>query len=164
MKILFQESIQAFYDLIAVVEQLHDNDYQRNAAALHGASWGKHLRHIIEFYTQLRLAEVDGLVNYDARLRQETLELDPWEAKEKLLDLIRFLQEPQRDRVLHVAADVFMPGTQVASSWYRELLNAYEHMVHHMALLRIASLADFPYVRFSAAFGWSYATRSHQKN
>lgn len=164
MRILIEESVRSLHELMEVVEQLHPGDYQRKSAGMQGASWGKHLRHIIEFYTQLRAGEQRGLVNYDARSRQEHLELDPEQAKAQLLDLVRFLESPQTDRPVEVAADVFLRGTTVVSSWHRELLNAYEHMVHHMALLRIASLADFPYVRFSAAFGWSYATRSHHQN
>lgn len=163
MNILIQESIGACHQLLNAIAQLHPHDYQRPSTALGGASWGKHLRHIIEFYTQLRQARLAGVVNYDERVRDEQLEMDPNEAQAQLGALVLFLQEPQEDQVLAVAADVFVSGSLAASSWHRELLNAYEHMVHHMAILRIASLADFPYVSFPASFGVSYATKRHQK-
>lgn len=162
MNTLTHQSLQCFELLTRFLQQLPVQTYQHPYPAFYGATIGKHVRHILEFYQQLLSDTQASSVNYDARERQTSLESSPQQALDLLDQLSRLFASQPQDRPLAVDAAVFEDAQPVNSSFYRELFYAYEHMVHHMALIKVGcfGVAD---LHFPSNFGLAYATAQHQQ-
>lgn len=104
---------------------------------------GPHLRHVIEHYDAL-LAGIDrGIVDYDNRSRERSVECDPALARSRCEALAAGfagrLGQPWPESLV-VAIDGGMDGDDryvSASTPLRELLFVAGHAVHHYALLRL---------------------------
>jgi uncharacterized damage-inducible protein DinB len=161
MNILTNQTLECLEDLSTFLRHLSDTDFQKQLPPLNGATVGKHVRHILEFYDQLFQDERASVVNYDTRSRNPALENHPQFALDFIDQLSRFMAQGLSDRMLQIDADLFSQGEPANSSMKRELLYAYEHMVHHMALIRVACHGSLDYV-FSFGFGVAYATKQFQ--
>lgn len=161
MNTLTFESLQSLQQLRNLLLQLNDADYQLAHPCYFGGTIGKHTRHILEFYQQLLSSR--EVVHYDNRQRDLKLESSVQTALDALDTVARYLATGCDERPLQVDADVFADGLPVDSSYRRELFYAYEHTVHHMALLRVGAYTAFPQLQFPADFGVAYATQKHQQ-
>jgi uncharacterized damage-inducible protein DinB len=162
MNTLCTQSLHCFESLSHFLQQLPVERYQAAYPQLYGATIGKHVRHILEFYQQLLGDSVAETINYDARQRQITLENSPQQALDVIDQLSRLLASPLEDRAIAVNAAVFEDAAPVNSSLHRELFYAYEHMVHHMALIKVGCFG-LEGMQFSENFGLAYATAQHQE-
>jgi uncharacterized damage-inducible protein DinB len=161
MNTLTFESLQSLQQLRELLLQLSDAEYQHPHPCYFGGTVGKHTRHILEFYQQLLSAR--DAVHYDNRRRDLCLESSVQSALDALDTVARYLATGCDERPLQVDADVFADGLPANSSYMRELFYAYEHTVHHMALLRVGAYSAFPHLQFPANFGVAYATQKHQQ-
>lgn len=161
MNTLLHQTLQCFDLLSAFLQPLTAERYQQPFPQFYGGTIGKHTRHILEFYQQLLTEEQPDCLNYDARKRELAFENCPLAARRELDRLAGLLASPLADRPLRVDAAVFEAVPPVQSSFYRELFYAYEHMVHHMALLKVGcyGMKD---LHFSETFGLAYATAQHR--
>ncbi|MDP2189001.1 MAG: hypothetical protein Q8J69_10005 [Sphingobacteriaceae bacterium] len=162
MSTLIHQTQQCFELLTQFLQQLPEARYQQAYPQFFGGTIGKHVRHILEFYQQLLAAEAAESVNYDARERQLALENKPQQALDVIDQLSRLLAAPIHDRALAVEGAVLVDVGPVGSTFRRELYYAYEHMVHHMALIKVGcfGLEDF---QFPETFGLAYATAKHRE-
>ncbi|RCR69653.1 hypothetical protein [Larkinella punicea] len=152
--------------LTAVIAQLEPHEYTRPLDLLMGSSVGKHLRHIIEFYALSLTAYHTGYLNYDRRIRQESLENSPTEAVAAIQQMMAQLACCTEDRLLELEASYSpdaIPDVAILTTFYRELLYNIEHAIHHSAIIRIGLEAVFPHVQIPAHFGVAHATVAHQK-
>ncbi|MFN3529290.1 MAG: DinB family protein [Bacteroidia bacterium] len=156
-------SIECLRQLQQWLESLDAPTYSALPLGLLGASMGKHCRHIIEFYQQLFETPPGEAVNYDKRERNLLLEQAPNEAAMALESIIQRILDGVNDQALTLEGELTKHTTPFATSLGRELLYAYEHAVHHMALMRVASHAAFPHLTFPPNFGVAYATLQHRK-
>jgi len=161
MNILTIQTLGCLEALSRFVQQVPEDRYQEAYPQLYGGTIGKHVRHILEFYRQLLAASTEEAINYDARNREIQLETMPQQALDVIDQLSRFLASPLADRPLLVDAAVFAEATPVYSSLHRELFYAYEHMVHHMALIKVGCFG-MEGLWFSENFGMAYATSQHR--
>lgn len=129
-----QPATALIYQLIALLENLSDEQYVRKISLLSKASLGQHTRHIIEFFLELDKGYMAGLVNYDARNRDYDIETQRFVAIENLLNIASRVERPDKAMKLVTEYD---PAGSLPTSYQRELLYAMEHTIHHMALLRI---------------------------
>ena len=124
--------------LRGVLEDLSDKQYTAPVDLLSGATIGQHVRHIVEFFQELARGYEEGTVNYDRRNRNHGLEIDRCFALRLLAETGLAVDRPDKD--LMVVAHLY-PGDDepvlIRTNYYRELLYNIEHIVHHMALLRI---------------------------
>lgn len=104
---------------------------------------GPHLRHIIEHYEAL-LAGIDrGVVDYDNRSRDRSVERDPAIARgrcERLIEGLSARLDRAWPETVAVAFDGGVAGDDrfvSGSTPLRELLFVAGHAVHHYALLRL---------------------------
>lgn len=121
-----------------LLEGLTDEQYCRKIGVLSDASIGQHIRHVIEFFQELEKGYKTGLINYDARKRNYTLETRRLVAINELTEIAAVVAK--EDRVLALATDFSSEdGTscEVHTNYQRELVYNLEHTIHHMALLRI---------------------------
>jgi hypothetical protein len=121
-----------------VLENLSDHQYSTPVDLLSGATIGQHIRHIVEFFQELDKGYESGTVNYDRRSRSHVLETSRSTAIRQLSEMVIAVDRPDKDLALMAHPE---PGdgepVVIRTNYSRELLYNLEHIVHHMALLRI---------------------------
>jgi hypothetical protein len=128
---------------------------------------GAHLRHVIEHYEALLQPAEAGVVDYDQRPRDGTLERDPALADARLRTLRRRLTAwagPALDAPLRVRGVGGVAGDFafcLVSSLARELVFVASHAIHHFALLHGHCLQRG--IRLGAEFGRAPATVAHER-
>ncbi|HMH24022.1 MAG TPA: hypothetical protein VK563_19695 [Puia sp.] len=129
---------QLFRQLLDTLENLSDTQYSAPVDLLSGATIGQHIRHIVEFIQELDKGYESGTVNYDRRTRSHALEVSRSLAIRQLLEMFHSVDRPEKDLALiaHLTAGDAGPVV-IPTNYSRELLYNMEHIVHHMALLRI---------------------------
>ena len=121
-----------------VLEELSNLQYSEPVALLSGASIGQHFRHILEFFEELIHGYEYGSVDYDQRKRNLLLEINRCHAMELLTEAAFAVDKPDKDLLLMTRLSPTNPEPVVIrTNYFRELLYNIEHMVHHMALMRI---------------------------
>ncbi len=149
-----------------IIDQLDHTDYSRQIETLSGSTLGQHIRHTIEFFMCLQEGCLSGVVNYDKRRRDVTIEEDPERAKERIAGIGQFIDEIPEDfpLVLEVNYDLTIEDTQtLRSNFKRELTYNIEHAVHHMAILKIGLAEITPDVRVPEGFGVAVSTLRYRK-
>jgi len=147
---LIAGSIQQLQWVLQLLKNLSDKEYAQSLVLLNGASVGGHIRHSLEAYQTLVGQAHKGRISYDSRKRNPQLESD----RQTAIDHLRYLQIwleglSPTDGHLLLEADVkvhagepqpFAVGTTLA----RELLYCHDHLLHHLALLRVALQVQWP--------------------
>jgi hypothetical protein len=135
---LQRASVHALGQLLSVLRTMEPAAYYTPLPVLSGGTIGKHIRHLIEFYQCLFQGLATGEVNYDARVRNMTLEREKDLAVGTLRVLIRRIQQIGPDQLLTLHTS-YHPGELVIipSTLYRELVYNLEHCIHHQATIRI---------------------------
>lgn len=147
--------------LIRVLDQLTLDEYTKPVTILQNRSLSQHIRHILEFYQELVLGYIKGEIDYDSRRRSLKIETDIEFAKEFILLLQKELTPLSLDTMLHLRISSHIPEerTRISSSLFREISYCNEHAIHHMAILKICFLSQFPHIEVSEGFGVAYATQ-----
>ncbi|MGB0178367.1 MAG: hypothetical protein ACPF9D_14470, partial [Owenweeksia sp.] len=149
MKNLQDETIHTLEQLEHFLNLIPESDYSCELPVLHGNSIGKHIRHIIEFYDTL-LESSSTTLNYDLRKRSFILENSRTEALSRIEEIKFSVDKISNDRSLLIEGDYSETGNDRSlstSSLSRELAYNLEHIVHHMAIMRIAFEAVHPTVQ-----------------
>jgi hypothetical protein len=149
---------QLLRQLQEVLERLTDHQYTVPIDLLSGATIGQHVRHIVEFFQELDKGYDGGTVNYDRRSRSHLLEISLSHAIRQLSETALAVDRPDKDLALmaHLTSGDVQPVV-IRSNYFRELLYNIEHMVHHMALLRIG-IAAVAEITLPAQFGVAAST------
>jgi hypothetical protein len=152
------------HQLDAVIGQLHRDDYSKNLPLFHGASVGQHVRHTLEFFQCLMEARA-GVINYDVRRRDHLIETVPDVARGTIAIVSQYLNGENHDfRIELEACYEGETNVQMPSSFYRELSYNIEHVVHHLALIRIALENEFSYVQLPENFGVASSTVRYRQS
>jgi len=155
---------QLLGQLQQLLSDLDDGAYCGAIAVLSGASIGQHTRHVIESFIELDHGYTTGYVNYDLRRRNKQIENDRDFALATLRQVIDGIGKD--DKPLWLVADL-NPATsvsyRVATNYARELIHNLEHMVHHMALIRIGVQAICQ-VKLPDTFGVALSTVRHKRS
>jgi hypothetical protein len=121
-----------------VVEQINNEAYTSPVKILANATIGQHTRHILEFFIELNKGYENGTVDYDRRERDHRIESDKFFAVEMMQQIGGLVEKPERE--INLRAEYGNSSTSAVSvptNYSRELVYNMEHMVHHMALIRI---------------------------
>jgi len=128
--------------LKAFVEGLSDENFRKKSPSLFNSSIGEHVRHILEFYACLIKGVEVGIINYDKRKRQKTLENQTDLCASQINSIINKLNTIPHDSPLKVEANFSKTNLGInfalESSLQRELGYCLEHSVHHKALIKTA--------------------------
>ena len=152
--------------LAEVLEKLSPQEYSLPLDILNGASIGAHVRHTLEFYLCLVNQCENGVVNYDLRERDQSLENLPVEALKCIAALKVNLEARKENFPLTLEMSYDQNGDQseaMPSSYFRELSYVIEHTVHHMALLKIGLGALESAIPVSPSFGVAVSTLRYRK-
>jgi hypothetical protein len=122
--------------LADAITPLSDADYQAIHPQLN-ASLGQHTRHVIEILQCVLTGLDTGIVDYVNRQR----DLDIEKNKTYALHLLNTLpiSLPRVDRLLALCISLQNEELHtVSTTYFREVVYNTEHVVHHLALMRIA--------------------------
>ena len=148
--------------LTSFLQQLSLEDYSFKMNALQGASVGQHVRHILDFYSNLSLAGSLKIIDYHNRNRNSILETDQQVVIHTIKSLFGQLRDMDEGLPLEVFTD-FQSGelqsrTPVKTSFAREAMYCFEHAIHHMAMIRIGVSVTFPQIEMDKNFGVAPST------
>ena len=163
---LQQSSADILTQLVHFIDQLDEQEYAAFLPVLNDSSVGKHIRHIIEFYECLLNGLHSGNVDYDARIRNIVLETDPFFAVQVILDIIQNIDHVNGDRLLKLKLDLSANNArqdEMETTFYRELAYNIEHAIHHMAIIKIAVLFQYPHFKVEENFGVAHSTIRHKQ-
>ncbi len=148
-----------------VLTQLSDEEYTCSLTVLSGSSLGQHFRHTLEFFTCLIDGKNSGIVNYDLRKRDLTIETERAVALALIEEIINELRKSNNDFPIDFEANYELENdhvTIIKSTYMRELAYNIEHTIHHMALMKIGIEFLNPSVRLPVHFGIASSTVKHQ--
>ncbi|WP_338768164.1 DinB family protein [Bernardetia sp. ABR2-2B] len=156
-------NIAVLKQLNELLTQLSDTEYSAALPIISQNTIGKHVRHILEFYTCLITGIENKSVDYDARKRNLELENYTEKALETSNFVSNILLNLDKKTELELFATLPHDRVKLASTVERELLYVLEHTIHHFAIIKIAVKNEFPHVKIADEFGVAYATLQHQE-
>lgn len=127
-----------FTEIIEVLQRLDDFSYTKPFPMLSNATIGAHTRHIIEMYQSLIHSYEIGILNYDNRARNKTIETDRVYAIEQIQKLLATIEKPNKTLVIQQGTTE--TTLEIETNYERELLYNLEHSIHHQALIKVALL------------------------
>lgn len=153
-------------DVLAQARDLASAHLAPNAPA-YARPVGAHIRHVIEHYEALLFPPQPGVVDYDARPRDATLEHDPRMAQQRAAALsvaLLGLEGHDLGAAVQVRGQGGLHGDfafDVVSSLGRELAFAASHAIHHFAVLK--PHCDAHALGLALHFGKAPATVAHER-
>jgi len=161
-----KDTAQLIYNqLHFVLQQLDDNQYTQEIDLL-SATIGKHTRHIVNFYETIALKSECSTLNYDNRQREVLMETNIDFLLNRFAKTIQAFECLEEDEVVLLISNFNVANNDnytLKTSMGRELLYAFEHAVHHMAIIKIGLKYAFPQVNISANFGIAPSTIKYRK-
>jgi len=159
--VFINASLTQLRQSIAAIEQ---KDYLAKRGILSGASIGSHIRHILELFIELEKGYEIGLVQYEARARDKNLETDPLLAISMIEKISASLTKPNKHLQLSLCFDLASNKTSyVSTNYWRELAYNLEHMIHHMAIIRIG-FSEIANYSIPEDYGVAFATLQYRKS
>lgn len=117
---------------------LSDEQYCREIPTLSNSSIGHHVRHVIEMFVLLQDGFNTGIVNYEKRNRDYTIETSKDVAIDLLHEISSTLNSENKDLVVEIGFDKNNDlVNSIPSNYFREIAYNLEHAIHHMALIKI---------------------------
>lgn len=152
---MFNTTKQTLEQLKEVLQLLPQDCYSKPCKTLSQATIGQHTRHIIELYQCLFAGYGPGLVCYDRRQRNRTIEMDVNVALKALSDIQQSIT--QENKVLQMEYDMNGNLARLDSNYHREVMYNLEHTIHHKALIKVG-VAELTPIILPASFGVAPST------
>ncbi len=163
-----KEGTQIIVDqMTEVLGKLKAEPYAQPLPLFNGSTIGQHFRHIIDFYGCLARGLQTGRIDYASRERDKGIESDPAVAAKTLLayaDEIRHCDESAEVQILaDFSADLNAERPVVKSTLARELMYAYDHAVHHLAMIKMGLKTLHAGIELSDELGVAPSTLKYWK-
>ena len=152
--------------LSELLERLDKITYTLALSLFHGSTIGQHIRHIVEFYVCLLDGHPSAHIDYSSRKRNNELSDCPaaaLAALENITDRARRLDEHQWLNVDSEFSDDDDERPAYISSMGRELQYAFDHAVHHLAIIRMGLETHFPEIPVDKDLGVAPSTLKYRK-
>ena len=124
-----------------VIVQLNEQQFSRSLPILEDSAIGKHVRHILEFYLCLCNSLGNRELNYDVRKRDHEMEVSVDKCIVTINVIIQKLHRHRNDFQMRLTADHSTDDNKkeaaLNTTYFRELQYNIEHIVHHLAIIRI---------------------------
>lgn len=147
-------------ELSDLLSQLSEDDYCCPCHDLSNATIGEHTRHIIEMFQCLENQYEIGIVNYDNRKRDYTIQTKTTFAKECIATILN--QVDKENKELQIQQIVDGEELLIQSNYQRELLYNLEHCIHHQALIKVAIIQSNS-IEIDENFGVARSTIEYRK-
>lgn len=162
--VTIQQSVHAIFNQLEdSVLQLSNEQYCQKIDTLSGASIGQHVRHVVEMFVCLQDGYASGIVNYEKRKRDITIET----SKEITIDVINkinsALLNENKSLVLEAGFDEnSYELNNIPTNYFREIAYNLEHSIHHMALIKIG-IKQVTDIQLPEGYGVASSTIKHRK-
>lgn len=162
-----KESVQRIYhQIFAITDQLTNEMYANKQPILNSSSIGGHVRHIFDFYSSIVYDCQECFLDYDKRKRNPEIELNIEVARDHFNKLIDCLDHVDETTIIEVVTDFSeIQGSErpkVTSSIGRELMYAYDHAVHHLAIIKMGIHSTYPDIKIDSKIGVAPSTLKYQ--
>jgi len=159
--IILTDQVRELLDII-------DNEtYCQPLDSFNGSSVGQHIRHLIDFYLCLIRGCQNDNIDYDTRQRNPLIEKDTKVAIAELEVMSDAVQALDIHKVVKVNSsftdDESEENSQIPSSIGRELMYAYDHAIHHLAMVKIGMKQHFPNIAINKDLGVAPSTLKYRK-
>jgi len=155
-----------FDQIISIIDKLDDQSFRQPLEIFNGSSLGQHFRHILDFYNCILKGAEKETLDYSSRERDLMLEQSTEHATLAFRQLFEGIQSLCEIDELNVLADFSANDTKerplVKSSVGRELMYAYDHAIHHLAIIKIGIKSDFPQISLNKDIGVAPSTIKHR--
>ncbi len=150
----------------SIFRQLTDEQYRSELDIFSGASVGSHIRHIFDFYNCISQSVEGGILDYNCRERNIGIQTEMKTALSAFHQVISLLSERDEAELLDVVTDFSIEDQDhrpvVKSSIGRELMYAYDHAVHHLAIIKMGIKSTYPELTLDAHIGVAPSTIKFQ--
>ncbi len=144
-------------DLINLLQQMSDEDYTKKIERLNQSTIGQHVRHSIEMYQSLLDNYQENEVDYSHRKRDILIESS---SEYAITCFHKILVEINvDDKIIYVKNNE--ADLAALSSFNREVGYCNEHLIHHMAIIKVA-LQETNAYSISDSFGVAPSTIQYQ--
>lgn len=131
-----------------LIDRIEPQSYSMPLEVFNGSSLGQHFRHILEFYICLMEGIETGVVDYASRKRNLLFETNPEEASRVFMKVATEVEQIDEFQMVKVRADFSDQPNAIRpilhSTIGRELMFAYDHAIHHLAMVKIGLAAINP--------------------
>ncbi len=150
-----------------LLDLIDNKTYRKPLTAFSGSSIGQHIRHVIDFYLCLNRGCECGNIDYDTRQRNPLIEKDTDVAIAELKEMSDCIQTLDIYKVVKVNSSFTdnesEENSQIPSSIGRELMYAYDHALHHLAMIKIGMKQHFPEIVINNDLGVAPSTLKYHK-
>ena len=147
--------------LSSTIELLSDEDFTKPIVNLSNSTIGEHVRHIIELFDGLEKGYKIGIINYDDRERNKTIQTNKAFAISCLGTIINTFEKENKNLELNTL--LVSANNLIQTNYYRELLYNYEHCIHHQALIKVG-LLELNIQLTNTYFGIAFSTIEFRKS
>lgn len=150
-----------------LLDLMNNQNYSEPLTTFNGSSVGQHIRHIVDFYLCLLNGIEAADINYDKRERNPNIEEDCLTAKNMMITIANKIQNVNIEQIVKVCssfvANENVELKSVPSSIGRELMYAYDHAIHHLAIIKIGMQIHFPKILISKDLGVAPSTLKYRQ-
>ena len=150
--------------ILLILDVIQDDEYCRPLEMYNGSSIGKHFRHIYDFFNCI-VVQTSPELDYCLRPRDSQIEDNRDHARTCFKKLIAELSglDEEKDIIVHADFEI-EEGVRpsVRTTVGRELMYAYDHAVHHLAIVKIGLKSINPDINISSDLGVAASTLRHQ--
>ncbi len=153
---LVRNNLTDFIDLLSI---LSDAEFTEKHPELSQATIGEHTRHSIELFQCLVSQYETGIINYDKRNRDESIQNSCKTAINAIQELLKNVNKP--NKLLTLQQGIEQPTLSIETNYFRELLYNWEHTIHHQALIKVAML-KLKHIEIPENFGVAKSTLEYR--
>ncbi len=144
--------------------QLSDTEYCCSIDVLSEAAIGQHVRHVLDMFICLQDGYTTGIVNYEKRKRDITIETSKVVAINLMQQIKAALFTDNKELILEAGFDEnSFELNQIPTNYFREIAYNLEHAIHHMALIKIG-IQDVSDIKLSDGYGVASSTLKYRQN
>lgn len=144
--------------LKALLRKLNIEQYTYKSKYLANATIGGHTRHIIELLQCAVNGYSNNFIDYVNRSRNLVLEYDMNEALLAMEKLSSIAHLSDKAVTLFCEDD-----TTIITTFYRELVYNVEHIIHHLALIKVSLVELEAVYLIDENFGYAYSTITYKQ-
>ncbi len=158
-------ALQLIDSIISTMELIGDDLYDTPLELYNGSTFGKHFRHIYDFFNCLVEQSDGSCIDYCDRHRDSEIESSKSYAINCFKQLTIRIHDLSEESEMMVQADFeISSGLRpiVKTSVGREIMYAYDHAVHHLAIIKIGLKEKCPHALIDNNLGVAASTIRHQ--
>ena len=158
MKELLNVANKVLSHIDIYLSKLDNEAYKKPLPLLSNASIGGHTRHILDGFLCLMKQQNCDFISYDLRERDQQIECKVDYATSIIEDIKCFIKTLDQNESYDFEVNYSDHKFRTKSSLQREVIHNIEHVIHHLAIIKIALLYYHPKIQIPMAFGVAPST------